>query len=300
MRLLCLGFGFTAQAFVARQLVCQLAPVGDGRGWLVGTGRDGTRLGAALEPFGGAACVFDGGVASDALVAAARAASHVLVSIPPREGDGCLAFGALGDVLAASDTLEWLGYLSATSVYGDRNGGWCVESDPLTPISARGRARVLAEEQWLGGVAQAHVFRLPGIYGPGRSAFDGVRAGTARRWDTPDHVFNRAHVDDIGEALALSVGAPTPSEVFNVADDAPAPQSDVIGFAAEMLGVEVAPLEAFSLEKLPPKARAFWAERKRVSNAKLKEVLGWRPTYPSYREGLAAVLAAEDGRIIGG
>ncbi len=281
--LLCLGFGYTAAA-ATRALQPQR---------VVGTSRQGPRAEAqGDEPFRPTLVAFDGHAVSAELEAAARAATHVLISIPA-DAEGCPAARALGATLQRAAGLAWVGYLSATSVYGDRAGGWCFERDRLTPTSARGRARAAAEAAWLGFEVPTHIFRLPGIYGPGRSVFDRIRAGTQKRILKPGAVFNRAHVDDIAGALALSARRPTPGAVFNVADDWPTPPQDPIDEAYRLLDRAPPPGVALDDADVSPMARSFYAEPKRIANAKLKAVLGWRPTYRTYREGLAAILAAE-------
>ncbi len=282
MRLVCLGFGYVAQAVARRATPDEL----------VGTARDAAAAEARLASLGGVGVGFAGGAASKRLLEAVESASHVLVSIPPGD-QGCPAFHGVGDVLARRGE-AWVGYLSATSVYGDRGGGWCFEWEAPRPTSARGEARALAESQWLGLPEAATVFRLPGIYGPGRSALDAVRAGQVRRWRRPDHVFNRAHVEDIASAVLLSAarGRDQAGAIYNIADDRPAPQGDVTVEACRLLGVDPPAAEPWDPDALSARARAFWAEHKRVSNALAKGALGWRPQYPTFCEGLAAVMAA--------
>lgn len=264
-RLVCLGYGYVAQG-LARTL---------GPAWEVqGTHRD--------RPL-----CFDGATVSDELRDAVAGADAVLASIPPDDA-GDPAFRLLADVLPAG---AWLGYLSTTGVYGDRNGGWAFEDDPPTPSSTLSARRVLAETQWR--ARGAHVFRLPGIYGPGRSALDRVRAGDAQRVVKPGLVFSRAHVDDIAAALAASMARPDPGRIYNIVDDEPAPPQDVITCAAQLLGVDPPPEIAFDDARLSPQAARFYADNKRVSNARAKAELGWTPLYPSYREGLAAIRAEE-------
>ncbi|MGD2133955.1 MAG: hypothetical protein PVI23_14265 [Maricaulaceae bacterium] len=240
------------------------------------------------------AVTYDAGAPPARLLEAAAEAEAVLVSAPPGEA-GCGVCADLGATLAKSDRLQWLGYLSTTGVYGDRRGGWAFEGEAPTPMSARAERRVLAETAWLGALPQARVFRLPGIYGPGRSQLDRARAGTARRVVAPNLVMNRIHVDDLAEALAASLRAAPRPRIFNVADDHPAPPADVAAHACRLVGAAVpdeVPLERSDLTGL---AREFYSESKRVSNARLKAATGWRPAYPSYVQGLAAVLEAERG-----
>jgi nucleoside-diphosphate-sugar epimerase len=219
-------------------------------------------------------------------------ATHVLSSVPPDEaGDPVLDLH--GSDLAASAP-RWVGYLSTTGVYGDRDGGWVDEGSALVPTSERGRRRVAAEARWLDLHRRhdlpMHVFRLAGIYGPGRSALDAVRAGRAQRIDKPGHVFSRIHVADIVQALRASMAAPDPGAVYNLCDDDPAPPADVIAFACELLGVPAPPLVPFAEAALSEMARSFYADNKRVSNRRLREKLGVRLLYPSYRDGLRALL----------
>ncbi|OYX31297.1 MAG: NAD(P)-dependent oxidoreductase [Caulobacterales bacterium 32-69-10] len=254
MRLFIFGYGFTGHALERR-----LAP----KGWdVVGTTRSAPRD-------------YDG-------------ADAVLIAAPPT-AEGCPGLAALAPALAANPP-AWLGYLSTTGVYGDRGGGWVFETSDLLAHSVEGARRAAAERGWLGHGAA--VFRLPGIYGPGRSAFDRLRDGTAKRLVKPGHVFSRIHVDDLAAGLEASIARPRAGGLYNLTDDEPAPAHAVTTYAARLLGIEPPPETAFDETTLSPMARRFWAESKRVSNARAKAELGWRPAYPSYREGLAAVLAA--------
>tara|TARA_R110002051_G_scaffold27998_11_gene66853 strand:- start:3527 stop:4426 length:900 start_codon:yes stop_codon:yes gene_type:complete len=191
-------------------------------------------------------------------------------------------------------------YLSTTGVYGDLAGGWAFEWSETHPQSRRAKARALAEDQWreaTGG--RVSIVRLPGIYGPGRSTFDRLRAGTARRIVKPGQVFSRVHVDDIASGLLALYERPEAAAraggVFHLCDDEPAPPQDVIAHAARLLGMDPPPDVAFEAADLSPMARSFYAECKRISNACTKAALNWRPQYPTYREGLAAILAGEQG-----
>ena len=234
----------------------------------------------------------------DALAQAVTDADAVLITAAPDEA-GCPGLMALARRLqAAARPLDWIGYLSTTGVYGDRAGGWVTEESPLAPLSEPARRRVAAEAGWrrLGAetFAPVHLFRLPGIYGPGRSAFDRLRDGTARRVVRPGQVFSRIHRDDIGSALAASLARGGAGTTFNLCDDEPCPPQDVIAYAAGLLRVEPPPEEPFDANAISPASRRFYGESKRVSNARAKAALGWRPMYPSYREGLAAVMAADN------
>jgi len=275
--LLCLGHGYVAQA-LSRLLALQ--------GWrVIGTRR------AAAEDAVAEILPFDG-APSDHIAALIQMADAVLVSIPPNEGgDGSVRVFA--DAFGARK--GWTGYLSTTGVYGDRAGGWVFEDNVRTPTSDPPRRRVIAEEQYFALPTPAQIFRLPGIYGPGRSVFDRLRAGDARRVVKPGLVLSRSHVEDIAAVLAASIARPNPGRAYNVCDDEPAPPQDVVTHAALLLGVEP-PLEvAFADAALPPAAARFYMDSKRVSNARAKAELGWRPQFATYREGLRAILAAESG-----
>jgi hypothetical protein len=221
--------------------------------------------------------------------------THVLVSIPP-DNAGDPALDRHGDDIAALPALRWLGYLSTTGVYGDRAGAWVDERSELRPSGARGRRRVAAEAGWLDlwrrrGLP-SHIFRLAGIYGPGRSPFEALRTGTAKRIDRPGQVFSRIHVDDLASVLIASIARPRPGAVYNVCDDEPAAPESVIAHAASLLGLPAPPLVPFEAADLSPMAKSFWDDNKRVANALVKEELGVALRYPNYRDGLAAIRAA--------
>lgn len=225
----------------------------------------------------------------------------LLVTIPP-DAHGCpvlrhVQTGLSHDYTGLSGDFA-VTYLSTTGVYGDLAGGWAFEWSETRPQSRRAAARALAEDQWREATkGRASIVRLPGIYGPGRSAFDRLRDGTARRIVKPGQVFSRVHVDDIaGGLLALHQrpeAAARAGGVFHLCDDEPAPPQDVIAHAAELLGMAPPPEIPIEAAGLSPMAASFYAECKRVSNARTKAALNWRPQYPTYREGLAAILAGE-------
>jgi len=223
--------------------------------------------------------------------------THLLISTPPGdEGDPVFLMHA-DDIVAHMDTLKWVGYLSSTSVYGDRGGGWVDEKTEVVPSSKRGTRRAIAEEQWLSlhkkhGLP-VHVFRLAGIYGPGRSALDSVRAGVARRIDKPGHAFSRIHIDDIVGALIASMLNPAPGQIYNVCDDNAAPSHEVIKYACELLGITPPPLIPFDEAGMVPIAISFYKDNKRVRNDKIKSELGVALRYPDYKAGLRACLEAE-------
>ncbi len=229
-----------------------------------------------------------------ALAEALRETSAILVTAPPGP-DGCPGLNTLIPALADANAFpDWIGYLSTTGVYGDREGGWVFEDSPLAARSPEAARRVSAERDWFevgrGMGLTVQVFRLPGIYGPGRSALDRMRAGESRRIAKPGQVFSRIHVDDIASGLAASIARPRAGAAYNLCDDEPAPPQDVTGYAAALLGIPAPPEVAYDEANLPPAARRFYAENKRVSNALAKAELGWRPMYPTYREGLRALL----------
>ena len=280
--LLSLGHGYSAQG-----LATLLLP----QGWrVIGTSRKPEKL-DSLAATGIEPILFERSSVAKAL----EQASHVLASAAPsHEGDPAL--NMIGDDLANhASRLEWVGYLSTTGVYGDHQGGWVDEGAALTPATRRGRLRVEAEAAWraVDGLP-LHIFRLAGIYGPGRGPFAKVRAGTARRIIKDGQVFSRTHVDDIAQVLAASIDHPNPGAAYNVCDDDPAPPQDVIQHAANLLGLPVPPAIPFEQADMTPMARSFYAESKRVSNTRIKEELGVELIYPDYRRGLEALLAAED------
>ena len=258
-RIFIFGLGYSA---------ARIAALLESRGWeVVSTGRDGTLS-------------FD----DETNVRLALAdAGHVLSSVPPSgEGDDPVLV-RYGSALGG----KWLGYLSSTGVYGDTGGAWVDETAPTG--TGRRTARADCDAEWL--ARGARVFRLPGIYGPGRSALDRVRYGTAKRIAVPGQVFSRIHVDDIASGVIAALDAP--AGAYNLADDLPCSQNRVIEEASRLLGREPPLLQSLDEAGLSPMARAFYSENRRVANGKAKGVLGWKPRYPTYREGLAACLAAE-------
>ncbi|PZX11828.1 nucleoside-diphosphate-sugar epimerase [Palleronia aestuarii] len=286
MRLLSFGHGYSARA-LARQLL----PAG----WeITGTTRRAEKA-EEIRSEGVTPLLWPGTDPAPEIVRA----THILVSAAPDEaGDPVL--GACRDALSsAAPHLDWVGYLSTTGVYGDHGGGWIDEETPLAPSTRRGEQRVAAEAAWRALAAESglplHIFRLAGIYGPGRGPFAKVRNGTARRIVKPGQVFSRIHVDDIARVLVASIARPRPGAVYNVCDDDPAPPQDVIAHAADLLGVARPPEVAFEDAEMSPMARSFYAESKRVRNDRLHAELGVTLEYPTYRDGLAALLRAETG-----
>ncbi|HVM82315.1 MAG TPA: SDR family oxidoreductase [Candidatus Binatia bacterium] len=282
--LFCFGLGYSAAA-LAKALLA--------RGWRVtGTCRDAARA-DALRAMGIAPLLFDRDRPIDGLDRHLAAATHLLSSVPPDEtGDPVL--DVHGPAIApASPHLAWIGYLSTTGVYGDRAGGWVDEQGELVPTGERGRRRVAAEAGWRALPNPAHLFRLAGIYGPGRSALDTVRSGKARRILKPGQVFSRIHVEDIAQVILASMARPDPGAAYNVCDDDPADPAEVIAFACDLLGVPPPPEVPFETAALSPMARSFYDDNKRVKNDRIKHELDVRLKYPSYRAGLRALLDSE-------
>ena len=285
--LFCFGLGYSA-SWLARELLRQ--------GWMVsGTHRNGDS--APIE--GVTSYSFDREHALGDFDAAFEGVTHVLLSIPPDgAGDPVLDIHG-GDLLCHAKNVEWMGYLSTVGVYGDTGGKPVNETSRLLPSQERSRFRGLAETRWQNWAVRSqiplHVFRLAGIYGPGRSPLDKVRAGRAQRIRQPGHLFSRIHVADIANVLKASMGKPNPGGVYNVCDDEPAEPSAVIKYACELLGADV-PAEIpyqKALEQMSPMAQTFWADNRLVINDRIKDELGVKLDYPDYKSGLQAVLAVE-------
>lgn len=289
-RLFCFGLGYSGRVLAERLRA---------KGWAIaGTTRTPDAV-AALRAAGIDGYLFDRGRPLDDAQAALAGATHVLSSVPP-DADGDSVLDHHGRDIAAAGGLSWVGYLSTTGVYGDRDGGWVDEDSALEPTGARGRRRVAAEGAWR-GLAKAHglplhIFRLAGIYGPGRNAIASVRAGTAKRIDKPGQVFSRIHVADIAAVLDASMARPDPGRVYNVCDDDPAPPAEVIAYASDLLEQPPPPLIPFAEAELSDMGRSFYRDNKRVHNDRIKSELGIHLTYTDYKAGLKALLAAEGGR----
>lgn len=219
-------------------------------------------------------------------------ATHILVSPAPTD-DGDPVLAEFKSAIAGASNLEWVGYLSTTGVYGDHKGDWVDETTPLSPSTKRGQLRVMAEGQWQDLDVPLHIFRLAGIYGPGRGPFSKVRNGTARRIIKENQVFSRIHVDDIAQVLAASIARPNPGAIYNVCDDFAAPPEDVIGYAAELLGLPLPKSVDFETADMTPMARSFYAESKRVRNDKIRNELDVKLLYPEYKTGLVALLKSQ-------
>jgi len=286
--LLCFGLGYSGKVFAERLAI---------KGWRI-TGTSRTAEGAAgIAALGYNAHLFDG--IAPLPLDAFEGVSHIVVSVPPNEaGDPVLRRHA-SDFAARAREIKWLAYLSTTGVYGDREGGWVTEDSPLTPNTERGERRLDAENGWLALHRQhhvpVHVFRLAGIYGPGRNQLVSMLNGTAKRVIKPGQVFSRIHVDDIATVLEASMARPNPGSAYNVCDDEPSPPQDVVAHAAELLQLPPPPATAFEGARLSAMARSFYEESKRVSNARIKRELGVTLRYPTYREGLAALARTLKG-----
>ena len=280
--LLSFGHGYSAQA-LERLLLPQ--------GWrIIGTTRSAAKA-EAMRTRGIEALIWPGADVTDALTAA----SHLLMSASPDDGSDPVLAALQDQITARADQFEWAGYLSTTGVYGDHGGDWVDETAPLTPATRRGQARVVAEAAWQAIPAlPLHIFRLAGIYGPGRGPFAKVRNGTARRIIKDGQVFSRTHVDDIAQVLAASIARPNPGAIYNVCDDDPAPPQDVIAYAAQLLGLPVPEAVPFEDAELTPMARSFYAESKKVRNDRIKDDLGVKLLFPDYRSGLQSLLDQGD------
>ena len=290
MRIFCFGLGYCALRFVASRE--DALPSGTVRG---------ADKAEALTSAGVAAFIFDGARADKALTPHLAGAEALLVSIAP-EGPGDPVLARFADTLAQCRQLRRIVYLSTIGVYGDHDGGWVDETSETSPRSERGRGRLAAEAQWraLGEMLRipVHILRLAGIYGPGRNLLVKLREGDARRIVKPGQKFNRTHVDDVAQAIGLTLRADGPGQIWNVADDEPAPPQDVMAFAAGLLGMAPPPEESFATAELTPMARSFYADNKCVSIEKLKRELGFNPLYPTFREGLRAMAEAGEGRAL--
>lgn len=282
-RLLVFGAGYLGQATARRALA---------QGWQVcATSRDPARR-ADLQATG-----IDPVDPSDpqALSQAVSQATAVLVTAPP-EATGCPGARALLPALTTSGAFpDWIGYVSSTAVYGDRDGGWVFEDDALNASSLEGARRVRAEADWrdagLGMGLTVQIFRLPGIYGPGRSVVDRLRDGSARIVRKPGQIFNRVHVEDAVSGLFASIDRPRPGGIYNLTDDEPSPADVVMAGAAERMGLALPPEVDWTDPSVSEAMRRFYLDSKRISNARAKAELGWRPAFPSWREGLEAILA---------
>ncbi len=288
-KLFCFGYGYSCD-----YLGHELTRTG---GWVVGgTTRDPEKR-KVLNERGIKAYLFDESTPLVDPYYVLEGTTHLLISTPP-DDEGDPVFNMYASEILKIPTIEWVGYLSTIGVYGDRDGEWVDESSRIRPTNQRGSRRARAEEQWLSlfhshGLP-VHVFRLAGIYGPGRSALDSIRAGVARRIEKEGHAFSRIHVEDIINVLCASIAQPHAGTAYNVCDDLAAPSHEVIAYACELLGRPVPPLIPFEQADLAPMALSFYKDNKRVKNDKIKEELGVDLRYRTYREGLEGCLAAEE------
>lgn len=289
-RLFCFGIGFSAKALINH------LPVAD---WSTGgTVRDVENV-QHLNNQGIDATLWEGGDLSDQAKQKLLSATHVLVSVPPGDS-GDPVINAASETLKASTNLGWVGYLSTTGVYGNTDGAFVDETAPLNPSSARSERRVAAERAWLDLFETAHIpvhiFRLAGIYGPGRSVFDQIRKGTAKRVRKPGHAFSRIHIDDIAGVLAASISRPNPGAIYNVCDDEPAPPAEITEYACHLLDKDPPPIEDFDIvkERMSPMGLSFWTDNRRVDNTRIRDELGVKLRYPDYRAGLQAIFTEED------
>jgi nucleoside-diphosphate-sugar epimerase len=283
--MLCFGLGYSAEAFARR--------LSRDEWQIAGTARTAEGV-ARIASLGYEAILFDGQSPAPEAARTLAAATHVLVSASPDElGDPVLRLH--GDDLARAAGIRWIGYLSTIGVYGDSGGQWIDETTTAKPGAERTKRRLLAENDWL-AFANAHekriqIFRLGGIYGPGRSAVDDLREGSARRIVKPGQVFNRIHVEDIATVLLAAANGAGSHTIYNVTDDEPSPSQDVVAFAAELMGLEPPPEIPFDKAQLSPMGLSFYADNRRVRNRRLHEDLGVTLRFPTYREGMAGIFA---------
>jgi nucleoside-diphosphate-sugar epimerase len=292
VRVFFFGLGYCARRLIQRE------------SWIEASGTTRTAEAvASLRQQGVEAFRFDGAEADAGIEPALKRAEAIVISIPPRDGAGA-ALEHFGVAIGAAPALRRIVYYSTIGVYGDHAGAWVEETSATRTRTARGLARLEDEARWTAAArahgAEADILRLAGIYGPGRNALVNLRRGEARRLVKPGQVFNRAHVDDIAEISRLLLKRDLKGQIWNVADDEPAPPQDVIAYAAALLGVEPPPEEPFDEASLSPMGREFYADNKRVSIAKAKGLLGFQPAYPTYREGLRSLAGVEEGRAPNG
>jgi len=289
MNLFVFGLGYSARQFIGRYR--------DRFAEIAGTVRSPEKA-QEIAAEGVEAYRFDATDHDPRILSSLACADALLISIPP-VGETDPVLDRFSEAIAAAPSLRWVGYLSTVGVYGNADGGWVDEDTPPDPATLRSRHRTAAERQWLdlgtGGAFAVQVFRLAGIYGPGRNALVKIADGTAKRIVKPGQVFNRIHTEDIAEVLMASIDRPSRNAIYNVADDEPGPPQDVIAYAAELLGREPPPEIPFDEADQTPMARSFYADNKRVRNTRLKTDLGVKLRYPTYREGLKALFEGGEG-----
>jgi len=279
--LFCFGYGFSARCLATRL---------QAKGWKIATTARSPEKVAKLRSEGIEAHLWP----ISSLEEVWSSEVYALVSAAPSENGDPVLLEHQEEIIALSDRIAWLGYLSTTAVYGNRDGGDVDETGELRPASARGARRVEAEKQWLALAPEipTHVFRLAGIYGPGRGPLEKVQAPNAKRVIKAGQVFGRIHIEDIANTCEASMTRPDPGAAYNVTDDYTCPPQEVLEYAADLLGVPHPPEVDFETAELSPMARSFYGENKRVLNDKIKRDLGVTLTYPTYREGLTADLKA--------
>jgi nucleoside-diphosphate-sugar epimerase len=289
MNLLIFGPGYTAHQFIGtyRQNFERIS----------GTFRSDTKA-EALRTSGIVPYFFDGERYDPDIIDEIARADALLVSIPPAFGSDPV-LRSLTSAIASAPRLRWIGYLSTVGIYGDANGAWVDENTPPSPVNERSRHRIAAEGQWLDlgtdAAFSVQIFRLAGIYGPGRNALLKVASGAAQRLIKPGQVFNRIHTADIAQVLMASIDHPSPDAIYNVTDDEPSPPQDVITYAAHLLSLEPPPEVPFAIADLSPMARSFYQDNKRVRNSRIRDELGVKLQFPTYREGLKSLHAAGEG-----
>ena len=288
-KLFCFGYGYVAE-HLATELKRQ-----DPTWQICGTTRDLDKLNLMREDGIKAYLYSDETPFHDPLLIL-NGVTHILISIPPNK-QGDVVFQTHARDILQIPSIEWIGYCSSTSVYGNRDGEWVDETSETRPSSERGSKRMRAESAWLKmrriAFIPINIFRISGIYGIGRSAIDSVRAGNTRRIHKEGHAFNRIHVDDIIQSMIASMSQPSPGDIYNLADNDPAPSHKLISYACELLGKEPSPMIEYEDVDMAPMARSFYKENKRVKNDKIKNKLGVTLKYPNYKSGLDAIFAEE-------
>lgn len=292
-KLFCFGYGYVAE-HLAKELL------NSDENWTIAGTTTDVHKRRAMQQAGIKAFLFSEKMPFNDPLYALQGVTHILISTPPNRG-GDIVFQTHARDILQIPTVEWIGYLSSTAVYGNRDGDWVDETAELRPTSERGSKRTKAEIQWLKmrRIAQIpiNIFRLSGIYGPGRSAIETVKAGVSKRIHKEGHAFNRIHVDDIVQVLIASMHQPKPGDVYNLADDNPAPSHELIDYACQLLGQDSPPLITYDQDlDMSPMARSFYKDNKRISNRKIKDKLGITLKYPDYKHGLDAIYHSAEER----
>jgi len=282
---LLLGAGYCAKAMIAPLLA---------RGYNVLATTRSPEKATHLKSLGVTPIIYNGDL-NAAMRESLATANIILSSIPPNDNGDPFLGGLPKELAKLTPNAKWIGYLSATSVYGDRQGQWAFEDELLRPVTRRGKNRAIAELQWIETETPIHVFRLAGIYGPGRNGFARLRQGKSRAVIKDGHVVNRIHMHDIVTALLTSIDKPDPLKIYNLADGNPAPPQDVVNFAADLINAARPPQLNHDTADISDMARSFYRETKRIDISRAKRDLGWTPKYENYRQGLMATLKAEKG-----